>query len=76
MKKSLTRLNDWIDLRTGLPSAIRTFLYEDIPASSGWHQVFGSVAISFSWRRRSRARYWPSTMHPRPATPTTAFATS
>ena len=45
MKKSLTRLNDWIDLRTGLPSAIRTFLYEDIPASSGWHQVFGSVAI-------------------------------
>ncbi|HME05842.1 MAG TPA: cytochrome b N-terminal domain-containing protein [Bryobacteraceae bacterium] len=45
MKKSLTRLNDWIDLRTGLPTAIRTFLYEDIPASSGWHQVFGSVAI-------------------------------
>ena len=25
--------------------AVRKFLYEEIPASSGWHQVFGSVAV-------------------------------
>jgi ubiquinol-cytochrome c reductase cytochrome b subunit len=24
---------------------VKSFLYEDIPASSGWHQVFGSVAV-------------------------------
>src|ERR1700685_3262510 len=45
MRRYLTVLNDWVDQRTGLPTAVRTFLYEDIPASSGWHQVFGSVAI-------------------------------
>jgi ubiquinol-cytochrome c reductase cytochrome b subunit len=39
------RLIDWLDHRTGLETAIRNFLYEDIPASSGWHQVLGSVAI-------------------------------
>jgi ubiquinol-cytochrome c reductase cytochrome b subunit len=38
-------VKDWIDHRTGVQSAVRNFLYEDIPASSGWHQVFGSVAI-------------------------------
>jgi len=35
----------WIEHRTGLESAIKNFLYEDIPASSGWHQVLGSVAL-------------------------------
>jgi len=35
----------WLDHRTGVETAIRNFLYEDIPASSGWHQVFGSVAL-------------------------------
>src|ERR1700722_15377664 len=45
MRRYLIALNDWIDHRTGLPTAVRTFLYEDIPASSGWHQVFGSVAV-------------------------------
>ncbi len=35
----------WLDHRTGLETAVRKFLYEDIPASSGWHQVFGSVAM-------------------------------
>src|SRR5271157_5246108 len=35
----------WFEQRTGLESAIRNFLYEDIPGSSGWHQVFGSVAV-------------------------------
>ncbi len=38
------RLQAWFDHRTGLETAIKKFLYEDIPASSGWHQVFGSVA--------------------------------
>jgi len=45
MKNRLVALGDWIDSRTGLPSGIRKFLYEEIPASSGWHQVFGSVAL-------------------------------
>ena len=35
----------WIDDRTGLVSGIRAFFDEEIPASSGWHQVFGSVAL-------------------------------
>ncbi len=45
MRRRWNRLNDWIDHRTGIQSAVRSFLYEDIPASSGWHQVFGSVAV-------------------------------
>jgi ubiquinol-cytochrome c reductase cytochrome b subunit len=44
MKKHLSKLNEWVDHRTGLPTAVRKFLYEEIPASSGWHQVLGSVA--------------------------------
>jgi ubiquinol-cytochrome c reductase cytochrome b subunit len=39
------RLLDWLDHRTGIETAVRNFLYERIPASSGWHQVFGSVAL-------------------------------
>src|SRR6266849_6510709 len=39
------RLLVWLDHRTGVETAIRNFLYEQIPASSGWHQVFGSVAV-------------------------------
>ncbi len=35
----------WVDDRTGLVSAIDYFLEEEIPASAGWHQVFGSVAM-------------------------------
>lgn len=35
---------DWLETRTGLETAVRNFLYEDIPASSGWRHVFGSVA--------------------------------
>lgn len=41
----MRRLLNWFDHRTGLETAIHNFLYEDIPASSGWQQVFGSVAI-------------------------------
>jgi ubiquinol-cytochrome c reductase cytochrome b subunit len=36
---------DWIDSRTGLVSGVQHFFDEEIPASSGWHQVFGSVAV-------------------------------
>lgn len=39
------KIRAWVDHRTGLETAVRSFLYEDIPASSGWHQVFGSVAL-------------------------------
>ena len=45
MRRPLNKLNEWVDHRTGLPTAIRSFLYEEIPASSGWRQVFGSVAL-------------------------------
>lgn len=36
---------NWIEDRTGLVSATRHWFYEDIPASSGWCQVFGSIAV-------------------------------
>ena len=45
MRESPRKLLAWFDHRTGLESAVRNFLDEDIPASSGWHQVFGSVAL-------------------------------
>ncbi|MBC7927346.1 MAG: cytochrome b N-terminal domain-containing protein [Bryobacteraceae bacterium] len=35
----------WLEERTGLPGMVKGFFNEDIPASSGWHQVFGSVAL-------------------------------
>jgi ubiquinol-cytochrome c reductase cytochrome b subunit len=38
-------IQEWIDQRTGIASAVHRFLYEEIPSSSGWHQVFGSVAV-------------------------------
>src|SRR5262249_27296513 len=45
MKQLKQRLIYWVEQRTGLESAIKNFLYEEIPPSSGWHQVFGSVAV-------------------------------
>ncbi|HLW77706.1 MAG TPA: cytochrome b N-terminal domain-containing protein, partial [Bryobacteraceae bacterium] len=36
---------DWLESRTGIESATRHFMYEDIPDSAGWHQVLGSVAL-------------------------------
>ena len=45
MNSLAARAVDWFDDRTGLVSAVKHFLDEDIPASSGWHQVFGSVAL-------------------------------
>jgi ubiquinol-cytochrome c reductase cytochrome b subunit len=41
----LQRVAEWADHRTGLDTAIKSFLYEEIPASSSWHQVLGSVAV-------------------------------
>jgi len=41
----LKKILDWLEDRTGVASAIHHFLYEDIPDSSGWHQVLGSVAM-------------------------------
>ncbi len=40
-----TGIAEWLDHRTGIQTAAREFLYEEIPASSGWHQVLGSVAL-------------------------------
>lgn len=45
MKASLYRAGRWLDERTGIGSACRHFLFEDIPASSGWPQVFGSICL-------------------------------
>lgn len=41
----LKTILNWIDERSGLVSGIHHFLDEDIPASAGWHQVLGSVAM-------------------------------
>lgn len=41
----MKRVVEWLEHRTGIETAVRNFLYEDIPASSGWRQVFGSVAV-------------------------------
>jgi ubiquinol-cytochrome c reductase cytochrome b subunit len=38
---------DWLEHRTGIESAVKNFLYEDIPASAGWHQIIGSMAVFF-----------------------------
>ena len=45
MRRHWNSMSEWLDHRTGVQTAVRQFLYEDIPASSGWRQVFGSVAV-------------------------------
>src|SRR4051812_43955468 len=45
MRKTFAKFVEDLDHRTGLHTGLRKFLYEEIPASSGWHQVFGSVAL-------------------------------
>jgi len=45
MKRRWAALTEWLDHRTGVQTAVRQLLYEEIPASSGWRQVFGSVAV-------------------------------
>jgi hypothetical protein len=76
MKRHWENLTNWLDHRTGVQTALREFLYEEIPTSSGWHQVFGSVAVFLFLVQRSPARFWRSTMRPRRARLTTACATS
>src|ERR1700730_5775038 len=39
------KIVEWLEHRTGIQTLIKDFLYEDIPASSGWHQVIGSMAV-------------------------------
>jgi ubiquinol-cytochrome c reductase cytochrome b subunit len=43
----MRKIIDWLEHRTGLESAVKNFLYEDIPASAGWHQIIGSMAVFF-----------------------------
>ncbi|MFL6353291.1 MAG: cytochrome b N-terminal domain-containing protein [Bryobacteraceae bacterium] len=45
MSLSFRRVTAWLDRRTGIETAIRNFLDEDIPASTSWPQAFGSVAL-------------------------------
>jgi ubiquinol-cytochrome c reductase cytochrome b subunit len=45
MKELVVKTAGWIDERTGLETGLRNFLFEDIPGSAGWAQVFGSVAL-------------------------------
>ena len=45
MKERVAAIGEWIEHRTGLIGGVQHFLYEEIPESSGWHQVFGSVAL-------------------------------
>ena len=45
MKPFKQVLGEWLEQRTGAGTAIRNLLYEDIPASAGWRQVFGGVAL-------------------------------
>ncbi len=41
----LRNFRNWLEDRTGIEGGIIHFLYEEIPDSAGWHQVFGSVAL-------------------------------
>ena len=45
MKPDWEGVAEWLDQRTGVQTALRHFLAEEIPASSGWRQAFGSVAV-------------------------------
>ncbi len=45
MKQRIAALGEWLEHRTGITGGIQHFLYEEIPFSSGWHQVLGSLAL-------------------------------
>jgi ubiquinol-cytochrome c reductase cytochrome b subunit len=45
MRNKIERFIEAFDKRTGLHSGLQKFLYEEIPASSSWHQALGSVAL-------------------------------
>jgi quinol-cytochrome oxidoreductase complex cytochrome b subunit len=44
-RAEMNHVAEWIERRTGLHSALKKFTDEEIPASSGWAQVFGSVTL-------------------------------
>ena len=41
----IRKLIDWLEHRTGIETTVKLFMTEEIPGSSGWHQVFGSIAL-------------------------------
>ena len=43
----MRKIIDWLEHRTGIETTVKNFLYEEIPASSGWHQIIGSMAVFF-----------------------------
>jgi ubiquinol-cytochrome c reductase cytochrome b subunit len=45
MNALVSRVSNWIEDRTGIRTICRRFFFEDIPASAGWPQVFGSVCL-------------------------------
>lgn len=45
MHSSFSKIAAWVDDRTGLQGGLARFLFEEIPASAGWPQVFGSVLL-------------------------------
>jgi ubiquinol-cytochrome c reductase cytochrome b subunit len=45
MRRNFRATLTWLEHRTGLETAIRSILLDDIPGSAGWPQVFGSVAL-------------------------------
>jgi ubiquinol-cytochrome c reductase cytochrome b subunit len=45
MRRTFEQIIEAVDRRTSLHTGLQKFLYEEIPASSGWRQVFGSVAL-------------------------------
>lgn len=47
MRNIIANVIDWLEHRTGIQTVVRNFLYEEIPASSGWHQIIGSMAVFF-----------------------------
>jgi len=54
MKRHWNRFSEWLDHRTGVQTAVPpVFLYEEIPASSGWQQSSAAVAVFRFWCRRS-----------------------
>jgi hypothetical protein len=59
MNRRLTDALAWLDRRTGIETAVRHFLNDEIPGSSGWRQVFGSVAVFlFDSCRLTEALAW------------------
>src|SRR5216683_1574273 len=45
----LRRVLDWLEDRTGVESAVKHFLYEDIPQSAGWFQVLTGILLAFNY---------------------------